>query len=1021
MAAVLRFILTQRVFVLALTAIVVLLSIQAWQRLPIDAFPDISPTQVKLIIRAPGMTAAEVEAQITQPLETELLGIPKQTILRSTTKYAITSITVDFAEDVDIYWARQQVSERLGAIWGSFPSGVEGGLAPMSTPLSEIFMLTYNNPNMTLAERRHVLDWQVRPILRTVAGVAEVTSMGGYVQTIQFTPDMMRLQQAGISFSDLVSWLQDNHLNGSVGRIDSGSSSLIIRTEGKLNDAYDLARLKLSTASGNAVYLEQLGEISIGHLARFGGVTNNGEETAQVMIIALKDSNTNEVVKAVKQELATLESTLPAGSELNVFYDRAELISTAVGTITEALFVAILLVVLVLFVFLADVRAALVVAISIPLSVALTFLAMDKVGLTANLMSLGGVVIAIGMLVDAAVVVVEKIVTQSQSQLHLPRAHRIYRATLSVAEPVISGTVIVIVVFAPLLFLTGLEGKLFSPVAKTIVFAMMASMLVALCVIPVLAVTLISAKQMKTPKLIYWLRERYQSSLKLVLERPKRWVGLALLVLASAGLAIAFTGKTFMPVMDEGDLIIQLEKHPSINLKESLALDSQIEQRLLNEIPEIKQIVARIGSDELGMDAMGLNETDMFIQLQPKSEWQVASKPELIQSIRDVLLQYPGINFNFTQPIQMRIAEMLTGSSGDVVIKVFGDEISELSQLAQSMAEITQATTGAVDVQTTLIDGGEFINVKLRPDVAAKYNLTTAELSQLLRVYVDGFKAGEVINGKIKTPLMIGASNSHEKISYMEQLQQFPVLLPDGSWAPMHELASITSEFGPSIIERENGSRFAVVTSNVNERDVVSFVEELKQKMATNLNLPSGYRIDFGGEFENQARATANLLTIVPAVLLVIALILFTTFRSLAVAGLVFANIPFALMGGALALFLTNEYLSVPASVGFIALLGVAVLNGVVMLTHFQSIAPQFASNQDLVVEGASDRLRAILMTATTAMLGLIPLAFATGPGAEIQKPLAIVVIGGLFTSTLTTLYLLPLMYKTLRGRHATT
>lgn len=1021
MAGLLRFILTQRVFVLALTAIVVLFAIQAWQRLPIDAFPDISPTQVKLIIRAPGMTAAEVEAQITQPIETELLGIPKQSILRSTTKYAITSITLDFAENVDIYWARQQVSERLGGIWGSLPAGIEGGLAPMSTPLSEIFMLTYNNPYLTLAERRHVLDWQVRPLLRTVAGVAEVTSMGGYVQTIQFTPDLARLQQAGVSFSELVAWIQDNHLNGSVGRIDSGSNSLIIRTEGKLNDAYDLAKLKLTTAAGNSVYLEQLGDINIGHLARFGGVTHNGEETAQVMIIALKDSNTNEVVNAVKQQLSELELTLPAGSELNVFYDRAQLISTAVGTITEALFVAILLVILILFIFLADVRAALVVAISIPLSVALTFLAMDKIGLTANLMSLGGIVIAIGMLVDAAVVVVEKIVTQSQTQGHLPRAHRIYRATLSVAEPVISGTIIVIVVFTPLLLLTGFEGKLFSPVAKTIVFAMLASMIVALCVIPVLAVTLISTKHAKTPRLIQWLKSHYQSTLVKVMEHPKPWVVLALLVLVCAGVAITFTGKTFMPVMDEGDLIVQLEKHPSINLNESLALDAQIEQRLLAELPEIKQIVARIGSDELGMDAMGLNETDMFIQLQPKSEWQLAGKPELIQAIRSILLEYPGINFNFTQPIQMRVSEMLTGSSGDVAIKVFGDDISQLSKLAQGIAAITQQINGSVDVQTTLIDGGEFINIRLRPDVAAQHQLTTAELSRLVRVFVDGNQIGEVINGKIKTPLVIGVSASAAKISHVEQLKQLPIALPDGSWAPLDAIATISSEFGPTIIERENGSRFAVVTSNVADRDVVSFVEELQQQINMQLDLPSGYRLDFGGEFENQARATGNLITIVPAVLLVIALILFTTFRSLAVAGLVFANIPFALMGGALALFVTNEYLSVPASVGFIALLGVAVLNGVVMLTHFQSIAPHYTSMQQLVVEGASDRLRAILMTATTAMLGLIPLAFATGPGAEIQRPLAIVVIGGLFTSTLTTLYLLPLMYKVLRGRYVKT
>lgn len=463
MAALLRFILTQKLFVLAMTILVLILAVQAWQRLPIDAFPDISPTQVKLIIRAPGMTTAEVEAQITQPIETELLGIPNQAILRSTTKYAITSITIDFIEGTDIYWARQQVTERLAGIWTSLPANAEGGIAPMSTPLSEIFMFSYNNPNLSLAERRHVLDWQIRPLLRTVSGVAEVTTMGGFVQTYEFSPDLQRLQQAGIGLEQLITWLQQHHVNGSVGRINSGTSTLVIRTEGKFNDAYDLSQLTILSANGEPLRLEQLGEISTGYLARFGGVTHNGTETAQAMIIALKGSNTSEVVNAVKAKLTQIEMTLPEGSELNVFYDRANLIETAVNTILEALFAAVLLVLIVLFVFLADVRAALVVAVAIPLAVALTFLAMAHVGLTANLMSLGGIVIAIGMLVDAAVVVVENIVSQGQQQHNSPVAHRVYRATLAVAKPVISGTAIVIIVFAPLLFLSGLEGKLFSP------------------------------------------------------------------------------------------------------------------------------------------------------------------------------------------------------------------------------------------------------------------------------------------------------------------------------------------------------------------------------------------------------------------------------------------------------------------------------------------------------------------------------------------------------------------------------
>lgn len=1018
MAALLRFILTQKLFVLAITVLMTILAVQAWQRLPIDAFPDISPTQVKLILRAPGMTTAEVEAQITQPIETELLGIPNQTILRSTTKYAITSITIDFIEGTDIYWARQQVSERLAGVWSSLPSNVEGGIAPMSTPLSEIFMFSYDNPNLSLAERRHVLDWQIRPLLRTVPGVAEVTTMGGFVQTYEFSPDLQRLNQTGIGLEQLISWLQQQHVNGSVGRISSGTSTLVIRTEGKLNDAYDLSQLTLLSANGEPIKLEQLGEVTTGHLARFGGVTHNGTETAQAMIIALKGANTSDVVNAIKTKMAQIEMTLPAGSTLNVFYDRANLIETAVNTILEALFAAVLLVLIVLFVFLADVRAALVVAVAIPLAVALTFLAMEHVGLTANLMSLGGIVIAIGMLVDAAVVVVENILSQGQQQRHSPVAHRVYRATLAVAKPVVSGTAIVIIVFAPLLFLSGLEGKLFSPVAMTIVFAMLASLIIALCVIPVLAVSIIKLSDKPAPAFLQWLLHRYKSALQQVIRRPAPWLSVALILLIATGYTVTFIGKTFMPVMDEGDLIVQLEKHPGVNLTESLAIDGQISKRLLKDIPEIAQIVARIGSDELGMDAMGLNETDMFIQLRPAKTWQAQDKQALINNIRTVLQQYPGINFNFTQPIQMRVSEMLTGTSGDVAVKVFGDDVAALSALAQQIATATEKITGSVDVQTTIIDGGEFINIRLRPEIAARYQLTTEELSRRLRIFVDGLQVGEVISGKIKTPLMFSSSQSASQVTYLEQLAQTPISLPDGSFAALANIATIETQFGPSLIERENGSRFAVVTSNVSGRDIVGFVEELKQHVHSALQLPAGYTIEYGGEFENQARATSNLLMIVPVVLLVIVLILFTTFRSLALAGLVYANIPFALMGGVLALFITGEYLSVPASVGFIALLGVAVLNGVVMLSHFQNIDQRFASVDDLVVTGAGDRLRAILMTATTAMLGLIPLALASGPGAEIQRPLAIVVIGGLITSTLTTLFLLPLMYARLRGRY---
>ncbi|WP_172590720.1 efflux RND transporter permease subunit [Shewanella xiamenensis] len=1015
LTSVIRFSLTQRLFVLIVALILMLAGARAWFAIPLDAFPDISPTQVKIILKAPGMTPEEIEAQITVPIETELLGIPRQSILRSTTKYAISDITLDFEEGTDIYWARQQVSERLTAVWDSFPEGVSGGVAPMSTPLSEIFMFSLENPNLSLLERRQLLEWEIRPLLRTVLGVADVNILGGYAKSFSISPNPAAMAAAGVSFAALQQAIVENNHNEGAGKLTIGTDTIIVRSEGRIDDIDELKQLVIKADNAKVYRLQDLADIQIGHLARYGAVTKDGNETAEALIIALKDANTAQVVNNIKEKLAQISLTLPEGSQINTFYDRANLINTAIETISNALFEAVVLVIVLLALFLGNVRAALVVSLSLPLAALFTFLMMDHFNLSANLMSLGGLVIAIGMLVDSSVVVVENMVNLIATKQRLPRLHLIFRATKDVAIPVVSGTVIVIIVFSPLLTLSGLEGKLFTPVAITIVFAMLSALVLSLTVIPVIASYLVNEKAAKEPKAVEKLKHLYLGSLKACFgwQKPFMLTAFSLLIV-SLGL-FSLVGKTFMPTLDEGDIILQLEKSPSISLDASIAIDKQIQQTLLSQIPEIKQMVARTGADEIGLDPMGLNETDVFLELAPRSEWRFATKEQLIDAIRTVLLKYPGVNFNFTQPIQMRVSEMLTGSIGDVAIKVFGNDIETLGKLTGEIEQLVTATQGSVDVKMAMIEGSPFINLTLDNELARGFGMSTMEFARYLKSQLEGVVVTEVLQGKKRTPVLI--ANNQAQISNINELQNQLLVMPDHSLKRLSDVAVLSYKQGPILIEREQGNRFSVITTNVQGRDIVGFVEELNSKIAKEIKLPSGYSVSFGGEFENQQRATSNLLLVIPIAIALITLILFTTFGSLAKSGLILANVPFAMMGGIVSLYLSGEYLSVPASVGFIALLGVAVLNGVVMVSYYEQTKYLFGSLRERVEQGAARRLRPILMTATTAMFGLIPLVFASGPGAEIQKPLAIVVIGGLLTSTITTLYLLPMLYFWLEKR----
>ncbi|MBL8403093.1 MAG: efflux RND transporter permease subunit [Dechloromonas sp.] len=1011
LAALIRFSLTQRLLVLVLTGLLIGAGIEAFLGLPIDAFPDVSTTQVKIILKAPGMTPEEVETRIAVPVEQEMLGIPHQRLLRSVSKYALTDITIDFADGTDIYWARQQVGERLAAAMGNLPPGVNGGMAPITTPLGEMFMFTIEG-DLPLADKRALLDWVIRPQLRTIPGVADVNSLGGEVRTFEVVPNPRLLAARGLSLKDLQSVLETNNRNDGAGRLNDGEESLLVRAEGAIRQLDDVRAIVLQTRDGLIVRVGDVAEVRFGALTRYGAVSQSGRgEAVEGLVLGLRGANAQSVVAGVKARLADIAPSLPAGVTIVPFYDRSNLVDRAIGTVSKALLEAIVLVVLLLLAFLGNLRAALVVALMLPLSALATFILMRLFGLSANLMSLGGLAIAIGMLVDAAVVVVENVENQlADAPENLPTLHLIFRAAREVAAPVASGIVIIILVFLPLLTLQGLEGKMFGPVALTIVFALASSLLLSLTVVPVLAAALIRRGVHHEPWLVRRMSAAYDRLLSSVLSRSRPYIVAALLALAAAVGAFGWLGKSFMPTMDEGDLIMQLEKLPSIGLEQTIAIDTAVQQAILKQVPEVKAIVARAGSDELGLDPMGLNQTDTFMVLQPRATWRQPDPAWLADQLRAVMADFPGIGYAFTQPIDMRVSEMLTGVRGDLAIKIFGPELATLNRLAHDIETTVKKVRGAEDTFTLKNDGVQYLKVAVDRLAAGRLGLNVDDVQNDLKALLEGRTVGIVIEQGRRTPVVLrGPASLRGSPADFEALR---LSLPGGGSVPLADVARIQRVDGPVKVDRENAQRYVVVQSNVRDRDLVGFVDDARAAVEREVKLPKGYRLAWGGQFENQQRAAARLMIVVPIALLLIFFLLFSTFRSVRQALLVLSNIPFAMIGGIFGLLIAGEYLSVPASVGFIALLGIAVLNGVVMVSYFNQLLARGLPVAEAVVEGAKRRLRPVMMTASIAAFGLLPMLFASGPGAEVQRPLAIVVIGGLLTSTALTLILLPILFR---------
>ena len=1009
-----QFALTQRLLMMMVTIILVIAGWNSFQTLPIDAFPDVSTTQVKMIIKAPGMTPEEVETRITAPIEVEMLGIPKQNMLRSMSKYALADITVDFEDGTDIYWARQQVSERLSAIWGDLPSDIGGGVAPMTTPLGAMFMFTIESEQLSIMEKRSLLDWVLRPALRTVPGVADVNALGGLVRTFEVTPDITLMNAQGITLDTLRTALTENNRNDGAGQLIDGEETLLIRSDGSIRSLDDVGDIVVKAHPVEPVTIRDIAEVSIGSLTRYGGVTRNGQgEAVEGLVLGLRGANARELVEGVSQKLDELQSALPEGVTTRVFYNRGDLVDRAVETVGMALGEAIVLVLILLILFLGDLRAALTVALILPLAVLGTVILMSQFDLSANLMSLGGLAIAIGMLVDGAVVVVENIVSElshKKKTTLLPRLHIIYRAVADVALPVTTGIIIIMVVFLPLLTLQGLEGKLFSPVAITIVFALGASLILSLTIIPVLAATLLKNVSHEDPILVRYLEKAYIPVLKYCLQFSKVPIFIALASLVLMTVLYLQLGKSFMPTMDEGNIIVQTEKLPSIDLDESLRIDDLVAKAIIDKVPEVTGIVSRTGSDEIGLDPMGLNQTDMFLEIKPRDEWSFETKDEFIEKLREVLSGFPGLVFGFTQPIEMRVSEMLTGVRGDVAIKIFGDDLDMLNDKAQEIASIVGKLDGAEDVFAAQNDGVQYLRVVIDRLAVGRLGLSIDDVESNLRSLIEGQNMGTIYEGSRRIPLIIKGASGLRKSA--DEFHNLRLTLEDGRSIPLTNLATLERVEGPVMITRETGSRSSVVVANVGGRDLVGFVEEAKQKVAEQVKLPTGYYLKWGGQFENQQRAAARFAIVIPAAIGLIFLLLFSTFRSVSQSFLILTNIPFAMIGGVVALWIAGEYMSVPASVGFIALLGIAVLNGVVLVSYFNQLKALGHDINDVVIEGARRRLRPVMMTASIAAFSLIPLLFATGPGSEIQRPLAIVVIGGLVTSTLLTLLLLPVLYR---------
>jgi cobalt-zinc-cadmium resistance protein CzcA len=1031
--------LRHRLILVVVAGILLVFGLNAAQHLSVDAFPDVANVQVQIATEAAGKSPEEVERFVTVPIEIAMTGLPGMTDMRSLNKPGLSLITLVFSDGSDLYRERQMVSERLAELRDRMPEGVTPVLGPITNALGEVFQYTLERPEESqshrpltrdeLIERRTLQDWVVRPLLRSISGVAEINSTGGYVKQYETLVNPEKLHYYNLSIGDVRSALARNNANAGGGILPQHAEQYLIRSVGLVRNLDDIRGIVLKETGSTPVYIRDVADVRLGTEVRYGAMIKNGytESTGGVVLMA-SGGNAKEIVGRVKERVKEINENhmIPGGLQIVPYYDRSQLVDAAIHTVTEVLAEGVVFVVVILFLFLGDIRSSLIVSANLVLTPLLTFLVMNHIGLSANLMSLGGLAIAIGLMVDGSVVVVENIFAKLSHTIHttsgrLSRRQKldlVLGAVQEVATPTLFGVTIIIVVFLPLMTLEGMEGKMFAPLAYTIAIALAISLLLSLTFSPVLSSYLLKGGSENDTWFVRMLRRPYSSLLNWAMEHRKSTVLSVVALFILAMCLFPLLGTAFIPEMQEGTLSPNADRVPNISLGESLGMEMAMQKSML-QIPGVNSVVSRVGRGESPADPAGPNEADVLASLTPFDERpRGLSQEKIAESMRTRLASIPGINLVMSQPISDRVDEMVSGVRADVAVMLYGDDLDTLVRKANEIAHVATRINGTQDTRVDRVGGQQYLTINIDRDAIARYGLNAADVNDIIETAIAGKSATEVYEGERRFELVVRLPQTLR--DSVEDVRELLISSPDGPRVPLKDLASVKVVEGPALINRSMGKRRIVVGVNVQNRDLGGYVQELQSKVRSQVKLPEGYYIEWGGQFHNMQRALHHLMIIVPITIGAIFFLLFILFNSVRFAALIITVLPLASIGGVFALFISGEYLSVPASVGFIALWGIAVLNGVVLVSYIRKLRQQGLGQEEAVREGARLRFRPVMMTAAVAALGLIPFLFATGPGSEIQRPLAIVVIGGLVTSTALTLLLLPSVYGFFEGKNAT-
>ena len=1011
--------LTQRLLVVVVAVVLLGFGVRAAMRLSVDAFPDVTNVQVQVATEVPGRSPEEVERFVTVPLEVAMTGLPGLTEMRALNRAGLSLITLVFTDKTDVYFARQLVMERLLEVTPRIPAGVVPVLGPVSTGLGEVYQYTLSHPDdgkraltpEELMERRVIQDWVLRPMLRSIPGVAEINSMGGLERQFQVLVNPDRLRHYRLSLRQVQEAIERNNANAGGGVLRSAAEQYLIRGVGLIRTADDIGNIILKEEGGVPVFVRDVAQVQIGAGVRQGAVVKNGDtEAVAGIVMMLRGGNAKEVVGRVKAKVKQIneEGLLPGGLQIEPFYDRTELVDSALWMVTKVLLEGIVFIVIILFLFLGDVRSSLVVVATIVITPLVTFMMMNRLGLSANLMSLGGLAIAIGLMVDGTVVVVENVF----HKLGQPGASResrlrlILEATAEIAKPTVYGISIIILVFLPLMMLSGMEGKMFGPLALTIAIALAVSLAVSLFLSPVLCSYILRGGKDHDTRPIAWLKRHYLNLLGAALAAEKKTVIVAVALLFGSMALFPFLGKSFIPTMKEGSIVPQIVRVPSISLEESLQVETEAMKRVA-QVPGVRSVISKLGRGESPADPAGPNESDPIAVIDREAG---RSQAEIEEDIRKALAVLPGVQVIMNQPIAQRVDEMVTGVRSQLAIKLFGDDLDELKRLSEDIARIVRTVPGAIDIRVERLSGQQTLTIDIDRQAIARYGINVADVNDLIETAFGGNEVGQLFEGQRRFGIVVRYPGAYRES--VEAIRNSTLRSSDGTLVPLSAVAQIGLVDSPPTISRESGQRRVVVGANVSGRDLGGFVQEVQRRVDSELRLPEGYFLSWGGQFENMQRAMDTLMVIVPLTIAAIFFLLFMLFNSLRLASLIILVLPFASIGGVIGLFVTGEYVSVPASVGFIALWGIAVLNGVVLVSCIRRLREEGLSVATAVREGCVQRFRPVMMTATVALLGLVPFLFANGPGSEVQRPLAIVVIGGLISSTLLTLVVVPTLYR---------